>query len=123
MTPGPESEDHMDESPVVSPIPLPSPGPRRTSWHEYVRPHATPGLSTCITDGLLRLDGVRMAATWIDVVAMRIVEWAVATRQTVVLLSPDPYDLLVPLTAATVHVWRMLELRKRIGGYPHTDAK
>jgi hypothetical protein len=64
-----------------------------------------------------------MAATWIDVVAMRIVEWAVATRQTVVLLSPDPYDVLVPLTAAAVHVWRMLELKKRIGGYPHTDAK
>jgi hypothetical protein len=64
-----------------------------------------------------------MAATWIDVVATRIVEWAVATRQTVVLLTPDPYDLLVPLTAAAVHVWRMLELQKQIGGYPHTDAK
>lgn len=64
-----------------------------------------------------------MAATWIDVVAMRLVEWAVATRQTVVLLSPDPYDLLVPLTAAAVHVWRMSELKKQIGGYPHTDAK
>jgi hypothetical protein len=71
----------------------------------------------------LRLDGVRVAATWIDVVAMRIVEWAVATRQTVVLLSPDPYDLLVPLTAAAIHVWRMSELKKQVGGYPHTDAK
>jgi hypothetical protein len=64
-----------------------------------------------------------MAATWIDVVAMRLVEWAVATRQTVVLVSPDPYDLLVPLTAAAVHVWRMSELKKQLGGYPHTDAK
>jgi len=98
-------------------------GPRRISWFEYVRPYADPGLSTCITRGDLRLDGIRMAATCIDVVATRIVEWAVATRQTVVLLSPDPYDLLVPLTAAAVHVWRMLELRKQKGGYPHTDAK
>src|SRR5206468_7431044 len=46
-----------------------------------------------------------------------------ATRQTVVLISPDPYDLLVPLTAAAVHVWRMSELKKQLGGYPHTDAK
>lgn len=106
----------MDEPPPVAVSP-------RISWVEYVRPYASPGLSTCITDGLLRLDGVRIAATWIDVVATRIVEWAVATRQTVVLLSPDPYDLLVPLTAAAVHVWRMLELRREIGGYPHTDAK
>lgn len=113
----------MDEPAPVSVALSPPPAFRHLSWHEYVRPRVTPGLSTCITDGLLRLDGVRMAATWIDVVAMRIVEWAVATRQTVVLLSPDPYDLLVPLTAATVHVWRMLELKKQIGGYPHTDAK
>jgi hypothetical protein len=64
-----------------------------------------------------------MAATWIDVVAMRLVEWAVAARQTMLLVSPDPYDLLVPLTAAAVHVWRMTELKKQIGGWPHTDAK
>lgn len=92
-------------------------------WREYVRPYAIPGLASCIENGLLRIDGVRMAATWIDLVGMRVVEWAVATRQSVVLLSPDPYDLLVPLTAAAVHVWRMAELKKAIGGYPHTDAK
>lgn len=97
--------------------------PERRPWFEYVRPYSSPGLSTCITEGLLRLDGVRMAATWIDVVAMRIVEWAVATRNTVVLLSPDPYDLLVPLTAAAVHVSRMTELRKQIGGYPKSDRR
>src|SRR5882672_6187594 len=91
--------------------------PRPISWFDYVRPYANPGLSSCITDGVLRLDGVPMAATWIDVVAMRIVEWSVATRQTVVLLSPDPYDLLVPLTAAAVHVSRMLELHKQTGQY------
>lgn len=95
----------------------------RPSWVDYVRPNAIPGLSDCITRGLLRLDGVPIAATWIDVVAMRIVEWAVATRQTVVLLSPDPYDLLVPLTAAAVHVSRMTKLKKQSGGYPHSDAK
>ncbi len=113
----------MDQPAPVAVLPSSPPVLRQPSWHEYVRPRFTPGLSTCITDGLLRLDGIRMAATWIDVVAMRIVEWAVAMRQTVVLLSPDPYDLLVPLTAAAVHVWRMSELKKRLGGYPHTDAK
>lgn len=102
---------------------LPVAASRRNSWVEYVRPYSSPGLSTCITDGLLRLDGIRVAATWIDVVAIRIVEWAIATRQSVVLLSPDPFDLLVPLTAAAVHVRRMLELKKEVGGYPHTDAK
>lgn len=64
-----------------------------------------------------------MAATWVDAVAMRIVEWAVATRQTVVLLSPDPYDLLVPLTAAAVHVARMVELKRQGGGSMRSDAK
>src|SRR5438552_7725221 len=106
----------MDESGPVSSILHPPPVSPPISWLEYVRPYASPGLSTCISDGLLRLDGVRIAATWIDVVATRLVEWAVATRQTVVLLSPDPYDLLVPLTAAAVHVWRMLELNKQKGG-------
>ena len=108
------------------------PGPRTSlsikassppSWLEYVRPRVRPGLSTCITDGMLRLDGLRLAATWIDVVAMRLVEWAASTRKTLVLISPDPYDLLVPLTAAAVHVSRMLELQGQLGGYPHTDAK
>lgn len=104
----------------ASPTSAPHPSPQ---WHQYVRPYANPGLATSIADGLLRLDGVRMAATQIDLAAMRIVEWAVATRQSVVLISPDPYDLLVPLTAAAVHVWRMAELRKQLGGYPHSDAK
>lgn len=93
------------------------------SWLDYVRPYSTPGLSTCLTDGLLRLDGARMAATWIDVVAMRLVEWAVARRQDVVLVSPDPYDLLAPLTAAAVHVGRMTELKRTLGGWPRSDAK
>lgn len=106
----------MDEPPAVAVS-------RSPSWSEYVRPYATPGLSTCISRGSLRLDGVTMAVTWIDLIATRIAEWAIATRQTVLLVSPDPFDLLVPLTAAAVHVGRMLELQKQRGGFPHTDAK
>src|SRR5947209_5990645 len=81
-------------------------------WRSYVRALSEPGLSTCITEGLLRLDGVRVAATWIDVVAIRLVEWAVQKNRNIILISPDPYDLLVPLTAAAVHVGRMAELKK-----------
>jgi hypothetical protein len=113
----------MDEPAQVFGTPFSTKQSDRLSWREYVRPYANPALSTCLTEGLLRLDGLRLAATWIDVVAMRIVEWAVATRQTVVLLSPDPYDLLVPLTAAAVHVRRMLDLKKQVGGFPPTDAR
>ena len=113
----------MDTSVPGFRIPPSSEVSGRTAWLDYVRPRVQPGLSTCVADGLLRLDGLRLAATWIDVVAMRLVEWAVFKRKTLVLISPDPYDLLVPLTAAAVHVWRMLELNKQFGGYPHTDAK
>jgi hypothetical protein len=113
----------MDDSAPVPGSGLPSTTSFPKHWFDYVRPYASPGLSTCITEGLLRLDGARVAATWVDVVAMRIAEWAFATRQSVVLVSPDPYDLLVPLTAAAVHVWRMSELKKQIGGYPHTDVR
>ncbi len=101
--------------------------PRLVPWSEYVRPYANPGLSSCITDGMLRLDGVPVAATWIDVVATRLVEWAVAKRQTLVLLTPDPYDLLIPLTAAAVHVARIIELGqaaiRRGQQPPPTDAR
>src|SRR5690242_12053351 len=104
------------EAPAVPPRPMP--------WFEYVQPYANPGLSSCITNGILRLDGMPMAATWVDVYATRIVEWAVAKRRTVVLLTPDPYDLLIPLTAAAVHVGRIIELSKRgINPPPPTDAR
>lgn len=94
-----------------------------TDWRDYVRPLASPGLSTCIEDGRLRLAGVRIAATWIDVVAMRLVERAAVARRSIVLVSPDPYDLLVPFTAAAMHIWRMMELQRSVGGYPHTDVR
>ena len=93
------------------------------AWRNYVSPFSEPGLSTCITDGLLRLDGVRVAATWVDVVAMRLVEWAIRKNSNIILISPDPYDLLVPLTAAAVHVSRMAELKKQYGGYPRSDRR
>lgn len=104
-------------------FPFPNNPASHRTWREYVRPYTTPSLSTCLTEGLLRLDGARMAATWIDVFAMRLVEWAVAGRRDIALISPDPYDLLVPLTAAAVHIRRMIELKKAQGGSPRSDVK
>lgn len=77
----------------------------------------------CAEDCRLRIDGARLATTKVDVTALRLVEWAMASGRTIALVMPDPYDLLVPLTAGAVHVLRMLELKERLDGAPRSDLR
>lgn len=51
-------------------------------------------------------------------------EHAVAGNQSIVLVTPDPFDAIAALTPAAVHVWRMTVRRQELGGgAPHTDYK
>src|SRR6266581_3922758 len=92
-------------------------------WRGRIRAVMEPGLSTCIARGHLTLDGVRVAATWIDVFAMRLAERAVVSRQSLVLCPPEAFDALPALTAAAVHIWRMTDLRRRTGQFQRSDYK
>lgn len=105
--------------PPVSALPA-----RELAWPEWVRPVRTPSLAACAENGLLRLKGARLATTKVDVTALRLVEWAMAKGRTIAMLMPDPYHLLVPLTAGAVHVLRMIELREQLeGGAPRSDLR
>lgn len=100
-----------------------APGPE-LAWPGWVRPLRMPSLSKCAEDGLLRLNGVKLATTKVDITALRLVEWAMAKGKTIAILMPDPYHLLVPLTAGAVHVLRMIELREQLeGGAPRSDLR
>lgn len=85
-------------------------GEIRFDWPSRVRPYSIPGLSSCLEDARLTVDGQRLAATWVDVYALRLVEWAIARRQSLVLVPPEPFGPLAALTAAAAHV-RSLALR------------
>ncbi len=92
-------------------------------WRDYIRPRSARSLSGCVEDGRLRLDGQRVTATVLDIYALRLIEWALSTRQSLVLCTPDPFDALAALAAAAVHIWRMTELHRQFGGAPRTDYK
>lgn len=79
----------------------------RFDWPTRVRPYSVPGLSSCVEEARLTLDGLRLAATWIDVYALRLVEWAIAKRRSLVVIPPDPFGALAALTAAAAHVCSM----------------
>lgn len=78
--------------------------PIRFDWPSRVRAYSEPGLSSCLGDGRLTLDGRRVAATQIDLYALRLVEWATERRQSLILCPPEPFGWLPALAAAAAHI-------------------
>jgi hypothetical protein len=76
----------------------------RFDWQSCVRAHSEPGLSSCVEDGRLTLDGRRVAATTIDLYALRLVEWAVEREQSLILCPPEPFGAIPALAAAAAHI-------------------
>lgn len=96
---------------------------RRFDWPTGIRPYSRSGLSLCLEKERLTLDGVRLAATWVDVYALRLVEWAIARRQSLVLCPPEPFGPLAALTAAAAHVWSMAEYYEATGRALGSDLR
>lgn len=88
-------------------------------WPTLVRPFSVPGLSSCLEEGRLTLDGVRVGATWVDLYSLRLVEWAIATKQSLILCPPEPFGPLAALTAAAAHIWSMARHYEETG---HREA-
>jgi hypothetical protein len=84
-------------------------------WPSRVRSPVETGLSSCIEDGRLTLDGRRVAATQIDLYALRLVEWALARNESLILCPPEPFGSLPALAAAGAHVANMVSHYERTG--------
>lgn len=84
-------------------------------WPSRVRPFSKPGLSSCIEDGRLTLDGRRVAATRIDLYALRLIEWAIARGESLILCPPEPFGPLPALAAAAAHIGNITSYRQRTG--------
>lgn len=84
-------------------------------WPNRVRPLFVPGLSSCLEEGRLTLDGIRIAATKIDVVALRLVEWAFESRRSLIICPPEPFGPLAAFTPAAAHVATMARYYERSG--------
>ena len=92
-------------------------------WPTRIRPFFVPGFSSCLEEGRLTLDGIRLAATWPDVYALRLAEWAVAKRQSLVLCPREPFGPLAALVAASAHIWSMAAHYKRTGQALGSDLR
>jgi hypothetical protein len=84
-------------------------------WSGVVRPHAVPGLSSCLEERRLTSDGRSIPVSPVDVDAVRLAEWAVAGRRPLLLCPPDPLSPLSALIAAAVHVADMTDAYRRHG--------
>jgi len=73
-------------------------------WPGVIRPHAHPGLATCLQERRLCRDGTPIPVSRLDVEALSLAEWAVARGRTLVLCPADPLAPLTELIAAAVHV-------------------
>lgn len=78
-------------------------------WPGVVRPHADPGLATCLEEGRLCSDGSPLPVSRLEVEALCLAEWAVARQRALVLCPADPLAPLSELIAAAVHVADMAE--------------
>ncbi len=87
----------------------------RFDWPSRLRAYSEPGLSSCVADGLLTLDGRRVAATRIDLYALRLIEWAIARRQSIILCPPEPFGPIAALAAAAAHIASIAEHYERTG--------
>lgn len=98
-------------------------GDMHFDWPRRIRPFFFPGFSSCLEEGRLTVDGVRLAATWIDVYALRLAEWAVAHRRSLILCPREPFGPLAALTAAAAHVWSMALHYKATGEALGSDLR
>lgn len=84
-------------------------------WSGVVRPHAVPGLSSCLEERRLTSDSRPVPVSPLDIDAVRLAEWAVAGRHALLLCPPDPLSPLSALIAAAVHVADMTDAYRRHG--------
>lgn len=84
-------------------------------WSGVVRPHAVPGLSSCLEEHRLSSGGRPLIFSALEVDALRLAEWAVVRGRALVLCPPDPLAPLSALIAAAVHVADMTDFYKRRG--------
>lgn len=84
-------------------------------WATRVRSPSEIGLSSCLQEGRLTLDGRRIAATRIDLYALRLIEWALARNESLLLCPPEPFGSLPALAAAAAHVTNMVTHYERTG--------
>ena len=73
-------------------------------WPGVVRPHADPGLATCLEERRLCKDGRPLPVSRLEVEALSLAEWAVARGRALALCPADPLAPLTELIAAAVHV-------------------
>jgi len=92
-------------------------------WPGAIRPHSTPGLSTCVDERRLCSDGVPVPVSLLETEALRLAEWAFARHQPLVLCPADPLVPLPALIAAAVHVADMAEHHKTTGQYAGSSRK
>jgi hypothetical protein len=97
--------------------------PTQFDWRSRVRAFAEPGLSSCVEDGRLTLEGRRVAATQIDLYALRLVEWAITRRQSIILSPPEPFGPLPALAAAAAHVASITRYYERTGQPRGSDQR
>lgn len=90
-------------------------GDTRFDWPSRLRPYSEPGLSSCIEDARLTLDGRRVAATRIDLHALRLVEWAIVRGESLIICPPEPFGPLPALAAAAAHIADITSYRLRTG--------
>jgi hypothetical protein len=92
-------------------------------WPSRLRAFTEPGLSSCVADGRLTLDGRRVAATVIDLYALRLVEWALARRQSIIICPPEPFGPLPVLAAAAAHIASITQHYERTGQARGSDQR
>jgi hypothetical protein len=97
--------------------------PRRFDWPSRLRAHSEPGLSSCIEDGRLTLDGRRVATTRIDLYALWLIEWAIARQQSIILCPPEPFGPIAALAAAAAHVASITDHYLRTGREQGSDQR
>lgn len=69
------------------------------------------GLSSCLAQGRLASEGRALAASLFDIDALRVVEHAIANKQSVLLCPADPLFPLPALIAAAAHIDAMVRER------------
>jgi hypothetical protein len=85
--------------------------PAGREWSGDIRPHSAVELSSCLAQGRVLYRHRPVPPSPVDVEALRLVEWACANRQTMMLCAADPLSGLPALIAAAVQVSRIIGAR------------
>lgn len=86
-----------------------------TAWDGGVRPYAIPSLSSCLEDSRLTIHGETIPASRVEIDALRLTEWAIASKASLLLVPPDPLTPLGALLPAAIHAADMLEAFRASG--------